>query len=83
MLVASAIFLRPSIRGLHSLGVQRKLPWQCTSDDEHSACGSKGVPPASGIDMHVACHHNGQVSLNAEAAHYLPVEWTGHRLTAE
>jgi hypothetical protein len=41
------------------------------------------VPPANGIDMHVACQQNGQVSLNAEAAHCLPVEWTGHRLTAE
>jgi hypothetical protein len=42
MLVASAIFLRPGIHGLRSIGVKRKLPWQRTSDDEHSARGSMG-----------------------------------------
>jgi hypothetical protein len=42
-----------------------------------------GVPPASGIDRHAACQENGQVALNAEAAHCLPVEWTGRRLTVE
>jgi hypothetical protein len=36
MLVASAISLRPDIRNLRSIGVQRKLHWQRTSDDEHS-----------------------------------------------
>jgi hypothetical protein len=46
MLVASVIFLRPGFRGLRSIGVQRKLPWQRTSDDEHNARGSMGVPPA-------------------------------------
>jgi hypothetical protein len=52
------------------------------SDDEYSACGSMGVPPASGIDTHAACQRHGQVSLNAEAAHYLLVEWIGRCLTA-
>jgi hypothetical protein len=42
-----------------------------------------GVPPASGIDRHAFCQRNGQVSLNAEVAHCLPVGWTGRRLTAE
>jgi hypothetical protein len=42
-----------------------------------------GVPPANGMDRHAACQRNGQVSLNAEAAHCLPVEWTGRRMTAE
>jgi hypothetical protein len=55
MLVASAIFLRPGIRGLRSIGVQRKLPWQRTSDDEYSACRSMGVPLANGIDRHAVC----------------------------
>jgi hypothetical protein len=62
MLVASAIFLRAGIRGLRSIGVQRKLPCQRTSDDEHSAHDSMGVPPASGMDRHAACHRNGQVA---------------------
>jgi hypothetical protein len=55
MLVASAISLRPDICGLCSIGVQRKLPWQRTSDDEHSALRSTGVLPASRTDMHAAC----------------------------
>jgi hypothetical protein len=54
-LVASAIFLRPDIRGLRSIGVQRKLPWQRTSDDEHNAHRSTGAPPVNGMDRHVAC----------------------------
>jgi hypothetical protein len=83
MLVVSAIFLRPGIRGLRSIVVQRKLPWQRTSDDEHSARGSMGVPSASELDRHAARHLNGQVSLNTEVAPCLPVEWTGRRLTAE
>jgi hypothetical protein len=101
MLVASAISLRPDIRGLRSIGVQRKLPWQRTSDDEHSVCRSMGVLPATGMDRHatcrmtwsppvsrvdrahlmlrrhIACQWSGQGSFNAEAAHRLPVEWTG------
>ena len=54
-----------------------------TSDDEYSACDSMGVPPASGIDRHAAYQRNGHVSLNAEAAHCLPAEWTGRRLPEE
>jgi hypothetical protein len=56
-------------------------------NDERSARGSMGVPPTSGMDRHAACRlwngqvaacrRNGQVSINAEAAHRLPVEWTG------
>jgi hypothetical protein len=41
------------------------------------------VLPANGIHRHAPCQRNGQVSLNAEAAHCLPVEWIGRRLTAE
>jgi hypothetical protein len=55
MLVASAISLRPDIRGLCSIGVQRKLPWRRTSDDEHSALCSTGVLPANGMDRHATC----------------------------
>jgi hypothetical protein len=42
-----------------------------------------GVPRASGIDRHAVYQRNGQVSLNAEAAHCLPVKWIGRSLTAE
>jgi hypothetical protein len=55
MLVASAISLCPDIRGLRSVGVQRKLPWQLTSDDGHSALRSMGVLLANGMDRHAAC----------------------------
>jgi hypothetical protein len=55
MLDAGAISLRPDIRGLRSIGVQRKLPWQCTSDDEHIVCRSTGVLPTTGMDRHAAC----------------------------
>jgi hypothetical protein len=55
MLVASAISLCPDIRGLRSIGVQRKLPWQRTSDDEHSTLYSTGVLPANRMDRHAAC----------------------------
>jgi hypothetical protein len=55
MLVASAISLGPDIRSLRSIGVQWKLHWQRTSDDEHSVCRSSGVLPATGADEHVAC----------------------------
>jgi hypothetical protein len=54
-MVASAIFLRPDIRGLCSIGMQRKLPWLRTSDDEHSVCRSTGVLSATGVDGHAAC----------------------------
>jgi hypothetical protein len=100
-MVASAISLHPDIHGLRSIGVQRKLPSQRTSDDEHSVCRSTGVLPATGMDrhaayrmvwsppvtrvdmahlmlrQHIACQWSGQGSLNAEAAHRMPVEWTG------
>jgi hypothetical protein len=55
MLVASAISLRPDIRSLRSIGVQRMLHWQRTSDDEHSVCRSTGVLPATGANGHVTC----------------------------
>jgi hypothetical protein len=55
MLIASAISLRPDIRILRSIGVQRKLHWPCTSDDEHSVCRSTGVLSATGADGHAAC----------------------------
>jgi hypothetical protein len=55
MPVASAFSLRPDIRSLHSIVVQRKLHWQRTSDDEHSVCHSTGVLPATGADGHAAC----------------------------
>jgi hypothetical protein len=52
--------------------------------DRHTACGMDWSPLARGMDMthlmrrqHIACQWNGQGSLNAEAAHHLPVEWTG------
>jgi hypothetical protein len=55
MLVASAFSLRPDIRSLRSIGVQRKLHWRRTSDDEHSVCRITGVLPATGADGHAAC----------------------------
>jgi hypothetical protein len=55
MLVASAVSLCPDICGLRSLGVQRKLPRQRTSDDEHNALCSTGVLPTNGMDRHAAC----------------------------
>jgi hypothetical protein len=54
MLVASAISLRPDIHNLRSIGVQQKLHWQRTSDDEHSVCRSMGVLSDTGADGHVA-----------------------------
>jgi hypothetical protein len=55
MPVASAISLRPDIRNLCCITVQQKLPWQRTSDDEHSVCRSTVVLPATGMDRHAAC----------------------------
>jgi hypothetical protein len=52
---ASAISLRPDIRGLCGIGVQRKLPWQRRSDDEHSVCRNTVVLPATRMDRHAAC----------------------------
>jgi hypothetical protein len=54
MLVPSAISLRPDIRGLRSIGVQRKLPWHRTSDDEHNVLRSTGVLPTNRMDRHAA-----------------------------
>jgi hypothetical protein len=55
MLVSRAISLHPDIHDLRSIGVQRKLPWRRTSDDEHSVCRSVGVLPATRADGHAAC----------------------------
>jgi hypothetical protein len=37
MFIVGAIFLRPDIRDLRSISVQRKLHWQRISDDGHNA----------------------------------------------
>jgi hypothetical protein len=82
MPVTSAISMRPDIRSLRSIGVQRKLPCQRTSDDEHSVCRSTGVLPATGVDGHAtyriglvaARQQSGHDTLNAEAAHPLSME---------
>jgi hypothetical protein len=55
MLVVSAFSLRPDIRSLHSIGVQRKLHWQRMSDAELSVCRSTGVLPTTGADGHATC----------------------------
>jgi hypothetical protein len=55
MSVANAILLRPDIRGPRSIGVQRKLPWLCTSDDGHNVCRSTGILSATRVDGHAAC----------------------------
>jgi hypothetical protein len=55
MFVAGAISLRPDIRSLRSIGVQRKLHWPRTSDDDCGACNSMVVPPILGVDRHAAC----------------------------
>jgi hypothetical protein len=55
MFVAGAIFLRPDIRDLRSIGVPGKLPWQHISDDGHSAPRSTGVLFDNGLDRHAAC----------------------------
>jgi hypothetical protein len=55
MFVAGAIFLRPDIRDLRSIGVQGKLPWQRICDDGHSAPRSTGVLFVNGLDRHTAC----------------------------
>jgi hypothetical protein len=54
MLVASVISLRPDIRSLRSIGVQRKLHWQRTSDGEQSVCRSTSALPSTGADGHAA-----------------------------
>jgi hypothetical protein len=55
MFVAGAIFLRPDIRDLRSVGVQGKLYWQRISDDGHIAPRSMGVLFDNGLDRHAAC----------------------------
>jgi hypothetical protein len=55
MFVAGAIFLRPDIHDLRSIGVQGKLPWQRISDEEHNAPRSTGVLFDNGLDRHAAC----------------------------
>jgi hypothetical protein len=55
MFVAGAIFLRPVIRDLRSIGVQGKLPWQRICDDGHSSPRSTGVLFVNGLDRHTAC----------------------------
>jgi hypothetical protein len=52
---AGAIFLHPDIRDLRGIGVQRKLPWQCISDDDHSPPCSTGVLFGNELDRHAAC----------------------------
>jgi hypothetical protein len=69
MLVASAISLRPDIHSLRSIGVQRKLHWQRTSDDGHSVCRSTGVLPANGMDKHTPAGWPGRRPS---------AEWRGH-----
>jgi hypothetical protein len=54
-LVARAISLRPDIRSLRSIGMQRKLHWLRTSDDDHGACNSMVTPPIPGVDRHASC----------------------------
>jgi hypothetical protein len=54
-LVARAISLRPDNRSLRSIGVQRKLHWIRTSDDDRGACNSIVTPPALGVDKHTTC----------------------------
>jgi hypothetical protein len=49
MLVASAISLRPDIRGAYIVDMPR------ASDDGCSVCRSIGVLPTNGIDRHAAC----------------------------
>jgi hypothetical protein len=76
MLVVSAIFLRPGIWVCVALACGRSFPGNVR-------VMMNTVSPAIRMGRHAACQCHGQVSLNAEAAHYLPVEWIGHCLTAE
>jgi hypothetical protein len=69
MLVAIAISLRPDIRSARSIGVQGKLSWQRTSDDDRGACGGMVVPPATGMDRHVAYGKVWSPSASKETGH--------------
>jgi hypothetical protein len=55
-----------------------------TGMDRHAACRMAWSLPVSGVDRahlmlrwHITCQWSGQGSFNVEAAHRLPVEWTG------
>jgi hypothetical protein len=73
MLVPGAISLRLDICGLRSIGVQRNIPWQRTSDDEHSALRSTGVLSANGMDRHAACRMAWSPSVSGvDTAHLMP-----------
>jgi hypothetical protein len=83
ILVASAISLCPDIRGQRSIGVQRKLPWQHTSDDEHSVCRSTVVLSATGMDKHAACRMAWSLPVSGvDKAHlmlrrHIACQWSG------
>jgi hypothetical protein len=58
-----------------------------TKIDMHAAYRMAWSLPVSGVDRahlmlrrHITCQRSGQGSFNAEAAHRLPVEWTGGAL---
>jgi hypothetical protein len=55
MFIAGAIFLRPDIRDLRSIGVQGKLLWLRICDGGHSASRSTGLLFVNGLDRHAAC----------------------------
>jgi hypothetical protein len=55
MPVASAISLCLDIRSLRSIGMQWKLHWLRTSDDDRGTCNSMVMLPAPGVDRHAAC----------------------------
>jgi hypothetical protein len=67
------------------MGIVHAAVWACCLPVEwtgtlHAEWAGRRLPadrasPASG--QGAACQRNGQVSLNAEAAHRLLVEWTG------
>jgi hypothetical protein len=66
MFVVGAIFLRPDIRDLRSIGVKGKLLWQRICDGGHSASRSTGVLFVIGLDRHAASQQSGQDTFNAE-----------------
>jgi hypothetical protein len=80
MLVASAISLRPDIHNV----CRNTSVLPATGMDRHAACMMTWSRTVSRVDMahlmlrrHIACQWSGYGSLNAEAAHRLPVEWIG------
>jgi hypothetical protein len=66
-----------NIRSAYNIDISEQHPWKHASHDEYSACGSMGVLPANGMDRHAARQWSGHDTLNAGAAHRLPLEWTG------